>query len=76
MTRVVTIVLNAQGEKTDLDKRFRSTQRLVSYLKEHYERKEILKDQNIQINDKSIKLMNQFILGCLKTLILRNYVIL
>jgi len=55
-TRIVTIVLNAQGEKTDLDKRFRSTQRLVSYLKEHYERKEILKkDQNIQINDKKYK---------------------
>lgn len=55
-TRIVTIVLNAQGEKTDLDKRFRSTQHLVSYLKENYERKEILKkNQKIKINKKEYK---------------------
>lgn len=55
-TRIVTIVLNAQGEKTDKDKRFRSTQRLISYLKENYERKEVLKkNQNVTVNNKKYK---------------------
>jgi len=55
-TRIVTIVLNAQGEKTDKDKRFRSTQHLVHYLKDNYERKEVLKkNQNVTINNKKYK---------------------
>ena len=55
-TRVVTIVLNAQGEKNDRDKRFRSTQHLAHYLKDNYERKQILaKDQNVTINNKKYK---------------------
>lgn len=55
-TRIVTIVLNAQGEKADKDKRFRSTQNLVHYLKDNYERKEILKkNQSITINNKKYK---------------------
>ncbi|APU70420.1 D-alanyl-D-alanine carboxypeptidase family protein [Companilactobacillus crustorum] len=55
-TRIVTIVLNAQGEKEDKDKRFRSTQNLVHYLKENYERKTILqKDQTVTIDNKKYK---------------------
>ena len=55
-TRLVTIVLNAQGEKDDLDKRFRSTQKLVHYVKENYERKEVIKkDQKITLNNKKYK---------------------
>ena len=53
-TRIVTIVLNAQGEKTDKDKRFRVTQNLAHYVKDKMERREILKkDQDIKINNKS-----------------------
>ncbi|WP_119325399.1 D-alanyl-D-alanine carboxypeptidase family protein [Companilactobacillus musae] len=55
-SRIVTIVLNAQGEKDDKDKRFRSTQKLVHYLKENYERKEIVqKNQSVTINNKKYK---------------------
>jgi len=60
-TRVVTIVLNAHGEKEDLDKRFRSTQRLVRYIDDNFEYKQILKkDQKITINNKEYK-NNQFV---------------
>jgi len=56
-TRIVTIVMDAQGEKSDHDKRFRSTQNLVRYIQENYERKEILKNnQNIEINNKKYKI--------------------
>jgi len=56
-TRIVTIVMDAQGEKSDRDKRFRSTQNLIHYIEEKYERKEVLKeDQNIEINNKKYKI--------------------
>lgn len=55
-TRIVTIVLNAQGEKEDKDKRFRSTQKLVHYLKDNYERKEVIaKNQSVTVNNKKYK---------------------
>lgn len=55
-TRIVTVVLNAQGEKEDRDKRFRSTQKLVHYLMDNYERKEILqKDATVTIKHKKYK---------------------
>lgn len=55
-TRMVTIVLNAQGEKEDKDKRFRSTQKLVHYLKDNYERKEVIaKDKSVVVNNKKYK---------------------
>ncbi|MQS76674.1 D-alanyl-D-alanine carboxypeptidase family protein [Companilactobacillus halodurans] len=55
-TRIVTIVLDAKGEKTDKDKRFRSTQKLVHYLKDNYEYKKVLdKGQNVKINNKKYK---------------------
>lgn len=55
-TRLVTIVLNAQGEENDNDKRFRSTQKLVHYLRDNFDRKEVIqKDKNIKINNKKYK---------------------
>ncbi|GEO65210.1 D-alanyl-D-alanine carboxypeptidase family protein [Companilactobacillus nantensis] len=55
-TRMVTIVLNAQGEKEDRDKRFRSTQKLVHYLVDNYERKEVIKkNQTVTIDQKKYK---------------------
>ena len=55
-TRMVTIVLNAQGEKEDRDKRFRSTQKLVHFVVDNYERKEVIKkNQTITVNNKKYK---------------------
>ncbi|TGD21503.1 D-alanyl-D-alanine carboxypeptidase [Companilactobacillus suantsaicola] len=55
-TRIVTIVMNAQGEKSDVDKRFRSTQKLIHYVKDNFEHKEVLqKDQKVTVNKKEYK---------------------
>lgn len=55
-TRIVTVVLNAQGEKEDHDKRFRSTQDLVHFLVEKYDRKEVIKkNQSLTIGKKKYK---------------------
>lgn len=56
-TRVVTIVMNAQGESNDADKRFRSTQKLAHYVKDNFEYKETLKKgSEITINKKKYEI--------------------
>lgn len=55
-TRIVTIVLNAQGEKDDRDKRFRSTQKLVQYLNDNFDVPEVIqKNQSVTVNNKKYK---------------------
>lgn len=55
-TRIVTIVLNAQGEKDDRDKRFRSTQKLVQYLNDNFDIPEVIqKNQSVTVNNKKYK---------------------
>ncbi|WP_334352611.1 D-alanyl-D-alanine carboxypeptidase family protein [Companilactobacillus sp. HBUAS56257] len=55
-TRIVTIIMDAQGEKSDVDKRFRSTQTLIHYVKDNFEHKEVLqKDQKVTVNKKEYK---------------------
>ena len=50
-SRIVTIVMDVAGEKSDNDKRFRSTQNLAHYVKENYTRTKILTTGD-KINDK------------------------
>ena len=55
-TRLVTIILDAQGEDSDNDKRFRSTQQLVHYVSDNFERREVIqKNKSIKINNKKYK---------------------
>jgi D-alanyl-D-alanine carboxypeptidase len=71
-TRIVTIVMNAQGESDDVDKRFRSTQKLAHYVKDNFEYKETLKKgSEVTINKKSMKLINLVIFGCQRILMLK-----
>ena len=52
-TRIVTVVLNAQGEENDKDKRFRTTQNLAHYINENFEYKTALKkNQEITLTKK------------------------
>ncbi|AKP67772.1 D-alanyl-D-alanine carboxypeptidase family protein [Companilactobacillus ginsenosidimutans] len=52
-TRIVTIVMNVQGESNDKDKRFRSTQNLAHYVKDNFEYKTVLKkDQTVNVSKK------------------------
>ena len=56
-TRIVTIVMNAQGESDDVDKRFRSTQKLAHYVKDNFEYKETLKKgSEVTINKKKYEI--------------------
>ncbi|AUI72121.1 hypothetical protein COSHB9_10430 [Companilactobacillus alimentarius] len=56
-TRIVTIVMGASGEKSDVDKRFRSAQKLAQDVKDNYEHKETLKKgQKIKIHKKEYKI--------------------
>lgn len=59
-SRIVTIVMDAGGDDSDLDKRFRATQNLAKYVKDNFVNKKVLtKNQKITVINKKHKYINE-----------------